>query len=303
MDEIAAPVWVVIANWNRPQDTIECMRSVLASNAVRVRVSIVDNGSSDDSIQQITHACLDTTLLPLPENLGFAGGYNAGIKQALEAGAENILVLNNDTMVEPNSISALLGSSWDVAVPKILFHGQPTRIWAAGARWRRVPPSIVMRGYGIIGQGGAEGTAWNQPRALDYATGCALLVRRHVFEMVGGFDTIFESYMEDYDFCFRVRAAGLSIGYVPAARIYHKVARTLGLKSPRWWQLMGRNTVLFYRKDNRFPGWMLWSFLAWMFPREIVKGNAARLPDFWRGAREGIELLKRKETNAGTRRL
>jgi GT2 family glycosyltransferase len=288
-------VLVVIANWEGTGDTIECLRSVYQSNNVQIQVLVVDNGSRDDSIQQITRIFPNIDLLALSPNQGFAGGFNAGIERALKSGAENIFVLSNDTIVEPDAIYALVNAPWDVSVPKILYYDDE-RIWAAGAKWRRFPPSVVMLGYGLLGQGEPDGPAWDSPGELDYATGCALLVRRRVFETVGGFDRNFECYMEDYDLCYRIRTSGYRIGYVPTARIYHKVSRTLGQNPARWWWYMGRNTVLFYRKDNRFPLWMLWAFLAWVFPREVIKGNLMHLSDFWRGIRDGFRFLKQKQS-------
>lgn len=290
MNKPPSSLCVVIVNWERPDDTVQCIRSVCDSNGIRPNILVVDNGSRDDSVRRIARAFPEVKWVRLAQNLGFAGGYNAGIERALASGAESIFLLNNDTIVESGAIRDLLESPWDVAVPKILFDAYPNRIWAAGAQWRRFPPSVLMRGLGVFGQGVPDGAVWDRPVPLEYATGCALMVRRRVFEQVGGFDLDFENYMEDYDFCFRVRRAGFTIGYEPAARIRHKVSQTLGLASPRWWWYMGRNTVLFYRKENRFPSWMLWSYLAWIFPREMIKGNASHLASFWQGVRQGLQL-------------
>ncbi|MCL5951106.1 MAG: glycosyltransferase family 2 protein [Chloroflexi bacterium] len=295
---------VVVVNWERSEDTIECVRSLVPREVFEDQIIVVDNGSQDDSVREIQAACPRLTILGLRRNLGFAGGFNAGIEKALALGAERVLVLNNDVIVEPGSVMALRSAEWDISVPKILFHSAPHRIWAAGARWRRFPPSVVMLGYGVWGRGTLDGPQWNKPYPLEYATGCALMVRRHVFERVGLFDEQFVSYWEDYDFCFRARAAELTIGYVPDARILHKVSKSFGQYSSKWWWYMGRNTVLFYRKDNRFPVWMLGTFLIWATARETAKGNAAHLADFWRGAREGARLIRQKEQVCrGTRGL
>jgi GT2 family glycosyltransferase len=147
-----------------------------------------------------------------------------------------------------------------------------------------------------------DGPRYDRARRLDYATGCALWVKRPVLESVGGFDERFVNYMEDYDFAYRVRAAGYQIGYVPGARVYHKVAQTLGVQSAERWRYLGRNTVLFYRLEERFPIWKLWSFLSWVTLRETLKGQAAYLPHYWQGVREGVSQLAEWEEN-GNRRL
>jgi GT2 family glycosyltransferase len=146
---------------------------------------------------------------------------------------------------------------------------------------------VKIRGYGQLDHG-----QYNSPGPLEYATGCALLVRRQVFEKIGGFDEDYESYMEDYDFCYRSRQAGFSLGYHPRAVVYHRGSMTLQSDPARIWWYLGRNTVLFYRKYDRFPAWMLRLFLAWTAMREIVKGKPWRVKAFIEGYRRGYEQLQ-----------
>jgi GT2 family glycosyltransferase len=282
----------VILNWERPEDTLECIRSVERST-VQTEIIVVDNGSRDDSTQLIAQAS-SVQLLALTSNLGFAGGFNAGIEKALASGADWIFILNNDTVIDPMAIAHLIKTSWDVAVPKILRYDAADRLWAAGARWRRFPPSVVMRGFGWYGQGEQDGTMWDTECSLEYATGCALMVRRHVFERVGLFDPIYENYMEDYDWCYRVRQAGLMLGYVPMARVLHKVSHSLGEGSPRKWQYLGRNTALFYLRHRRFSLCHLMVHVAWVSMREIVKGQWRGIQWYWHGLQEGMQVAGRE---------
>lgn len=279
---------VVIVNWERSEDTIQCIQSLISDNIEQTHILIVDNGSRDNSIEQIQTVYPLINILSLPNNLGFAGGYNAGIEYALATDADYILLLNNDTVVEKGSISALLSSTWDVAVPKILYHGSKNRIWAAGARLRSFPPAVVMIGFNHL-----DGIDYNVPYLLRYATGCALMIRRSVLESVGGFDIAYKNYMEDYDFSYRVYSMGFSMGYVPKARIYHKVSKTLGAKSSSRWWYQGRNTVLFYRKDDRFSVWMLWLVLVWVCIREIIKREIKSLRFFCQGVQDGFTFLRK----------
>jgi GT2 family glycosyltransferase len=285
-----AQIFVVIVNWHRLEDTLECMQSVANSSSEHLNIIVVDNGSKDGSLESIKKNGPAAEVIELPENLGFAGGSNAGIRAALAAGAQKILLLNNDATLEPEAIQILDHAELDIAVPKIMKTSQPDRIWSAGAYWRAFPPSVVIRGKD---QKDAE--HFTRAIPLQYATGCALLIHRNVFETLGGFDEQFESYNEDYDFCFRARRAGFSIGYCPQARVYHKVSQTLGLNSHRRWWLLGRSTVLFYRKNQRFPGWMLASFLIWVALREIAKGNLRLLPPFYSGVGAGFRQLRKQE--------
>jgi len=278
---------VVIVNWQRPQDTIECVRSVKDSLAGDSHIIVVDNGSQDNSLQLILDAFYDIEMVALEKNLGFSGGYNAGIKKALRTPAEYLFLLNNDTTIAPDTIPNLLAANCDMAVPKIFFYDDPERIWAAGAAWRWIPPSVKLIGYRKM-----DGPSFQSSKPLDYATGCALMVTRKLIEEVGGFDPSFVNYMEDYDFCFKVKQAGFKIGFVPEAVIFHKVSSSLGASSPQVWRYMGQNTVLFYRKANRFPDWMLISFLVWVSIREFLKLNWMNLPAYWTGIKDGFEMLK-----------
>jgi GT2 family glycosyltransferase len=284
---------IVIVNWERPGDTIECIQSVYAASYQDIHVILIDNGSKDGSVEKIKAVFPNLTIFQLPENLGFAKGYNKGIQLALDSGAENIFLLNNDTIIEKDTLSALKSSTWDVSVPKILYHSHPNRIWSAGCRWRSFPPSVIMIGYNRM-----DGGTFNHPKNLDYSTSCAIWIKRRVLEVVDGFNPEFTSYMEDYDFSYRIRAAGFKMGYVPQARILHKVSQTLGAGSNLRWRLQGRNTVLFYRTEDRFPNHYLITYLAWFTVREFLKGKATILPAFWKGVREGMSEIHNKYQNA-----
>jgi GT2 family glycosyltransferase len=288
MEITTARIAIVIVNWERPHDTIECIRSILASKESGIQIILVDNGSRDDSVEQIKQSYPDVHLVQLSRNIGFSGGYNEGIRYALISGSPFIFLLNNDTIIEPETLRELVNSKWDISVPKILHYDKPEIVWAAGARWRHFPPSVTMIGYDQ-----KDNPSYDIPAQLDYATGCALMVKREVLEAVTGFDPAFENYMEDYDFSFRVRQAGFTLGYVPKAHVYHKVSKTLGSSSRLRWQYQGKNTVLFYRRTLKLPGSKLWIFLFWFTIREAVKGRAAILPGFWRGVKEGLEITRR----------
>lgn len=280
-------VTVVIVNWERPQDTLACLQSLFESTITDIHIILVDNGSRDSSVEQISRAYPQVDIVSLPKNLGFAGGYNIGIERALATQVKHIFLLNNDTIVEPETIQELLAAPWDVGVPKIMYYPDQERIWAAGCAWRNFPPSVIMVGYNQN-----DAPIYSIPKSLEYATGCALMVRRDVLEKIGGFDPEFTNYMEDYDFSYRTTAAGFTIGYVPSSRVYHKVSQSLGEYTPERWHHQGKNTVLFYRKNNRFPLWQLWTFLLWVSFRELFKGHAHVIPGFWRGVFKGFKNMR-----------
>lgn len=284
---------VIIVNHALPEDTIECVDSVLSSDMGRVPVLLVDNGSKDDSVERLKRRYPEIPLVSLPENTGFVGGFNTGIQQALATDATHLFVLNNDTVVDPSAIREMLQAGWDIAVPKIVFYDRPEIIWSAGARWRFFPPSVH-----IVGSGKKDAPVYNIPGPLEYATSCALVVRREVFEKIGGFDPLFQSYGEDLDFFYRAKQAGIRVGYVPAARILHKVSLTTRWLPGLRRRYLGRSTVLFFRKEKRFPLWQVYLSIAWKLLREILLGNPQHLPDYWRGYRDGFRELRRADGRA-----
>jgi GT2 family glycosyltransferase len=285
-------VLVLTVNYERPDDTIECIHSLMQSIEIRLKFLIIDNGSRDESEKLIKNSCSNVLIERLEENTGFTGGFNYGIKTALKTGVEKILVTNNDTTYTPESIRELVNTPWDVSIPKILFFDQPNRIWSAGARWRKCPPSVVMRGYCKL-----DSPRYDIPVPLDYATGCVFLANRRVLEEVQGFDPEYKYYMEDYDFFHKVKTSGFTVGYTPTSRVFHKVSQTLGHLSPEQAFYMGRNTVFFYRKTRRFSSAQLWAFLIWVSMREISRGRVIYLKNFLSGAKQGFYMLHKRLAN------
>jgi GT2 family glycosyltransferase len=281
---------VIVLNYQNAAVTKSCIASILPSLNDRMKLLLVDNGSQDGSLEDINSAFPEIQVLALPVNLGFAGGFNAGIELSLEEGAAKILLANNDTVFERDTIAVMLNTALDIAVPKILFFDHPDVIWCAGAQWRRFPPGIIMRGYKE-----RDGDKYNHPVPLEYATGCVLMARRQVFECIGGFDPDYGNYMEDYDFFFRVRKAGFTVGYVPAAVILHRVSQTLGIYSKKQYEYLGRNSVLFYRLRMKLSLPLLLLHLLWVLFRELLFGRFKLVLSFLQGMKDGFEYIRHKE--------
>ena len=289
---------LVTVNWERPADTIECIQSALQEGLALEQIIVVDNGSEDDSVAQIERLYPGLEVLRAKENLGYAGGNNLGIKAAQKRKPAAILLINNDACLVPGAVDALIAADWDMAVPKIFFYDPPDLIWSAGSKWRRFPPAVVMRGYLQNDQG-----KYNSPAELEYATGCALLIKTEVFDKVPGFDPRFENYMEDYDFSYRVREAGFNIGYVPDAVVHHKVAQTLGESSAARWHYIGRNTVLFFLIDRRYNRFQLWLHIIWVLLRESLKGNGRIRGPYIEGVKSGLQLIGTIQSENGNNSL
>jgi len=280
---------VVLINYNLAKYTIECIRSILASDVHAISIVLVDNGSLETDVEELEAALPGIPVIRIPENIQCAGGLNVGIQHALETPATRVFILNNDTIVETSAIRLLRASSWDVAVPKILYAEDPNIVWSAGARWRVFPPMVLIRGNRKH-----DSPEYDSPCQLDYATGCAFMIKREVFEKIGLFDEDFGCYQEDWDFFYRVKAGGYHTGYVPQARILHRVSLTLGKYPANRRYNLARNMVHFYLKENRFQHWQLYSYIVWVLLREFIKGNLFHLPDYWHGFREGLKIWARR---------
>ena len=289
-------VYIVILNWNRRNDTLECIRSVSELTYPCYRILIVDNASTDETLAAVHSLFPDVETVANTSNLGFAAGNNVGIKYALAHGADYVLLLNNDTLVDKRMVDELVamgesGPDAGITVPKIYYFGEDERIWSAGAEWRVFPPRVKM-----IGLGQKDGPAFNDYKELDYATGCAMLIRREAFEKVGLLDPDFFMYQEDYDFSFKVRQAGFKIVYVPTATMWHKISKSTGEGSPKKWYLWAQTTVTFYKKlYPRLYEIPLGCFVIWVVLREMAKGRFRFIRPLASGLRDGLSGLGDRE--------
>jgi GT2 family glycosyltransferase len=185
-------------------------------------IVVVDNGSRDGSVDYLREEFPRITLFPQDRNLGFAAGCNVGMRHALAEGYEYVLLINNDTVVDGHFLKALLAEAERVPEgammsPKIYFYDLPDRLWWAGG--------IFNLWVGIaqhIGRKQVDSGQYDLPRAIDWVTGCAVLIRCAALRQVGLFDEHLFGNGEDLDMSLRMRRAGYSLRFVPQARIWHK---------------------------------------------------------------------------------
>lgn len=224
----ASPVWAVVLAWNQLRYTRECLTSILALDPPADRVLLVDNGSTDGTAERVRAEFPSVEVMTLERNRYFAGGVNAGLSRAMEAGAGSVLLLNNDLVLERGALGILRGAleadpSRAAVSPKLFFYDPPDRIWFAGG--------VVTRGFGLIRHRGAhkkDDAFRDGPRSIDYVSGAAALLSRRALDRVGPFDPDYIIYVEDVDWSARARAAGFALWYEPAARGWHHVSRTSG---------------------------------------------------------------------------
>ncbi len=231
---------VVIVNWNGKHLLGECLDSLKAQHDGRVEVILVDNGSQDGSTDYVRERYNDVRVVSLPENLGFAGGNNAGIRNAT---GKYIALLNNDTKAAPDWIANLLNEaeagphSTGMWACKILSYERPGVIDNVGLL---LYPDGLGRGKGRLendeGQHDSPGEAF-------FPSGCAGLYRKEMLDEIGLFDEEFFAYADDVDIGLRARLAGWRCEYVPAAKVYHKYSSSTEAYSPFKAFLVERNRI------------------------------------------------------------
>lgn len=245
-------VGVVILNYKLKDLTLRCLKSVLKSEYVNKNIYVLDNNSNDGLMEELKKIP-KVIFIANRDNLGFAGGNNVGIRQAIKDSCELIFIINPDVLVDKNAIG-ILSQSMDrlgagIAGPKILFLedeknlGSNKKIWFAGGLFDFDNVLGSHRGVDEDDRG-----QYNEPQVTDYVSGASMMVTKEVFEKIGLFDEDFFLYYEDSDFCFRAKKAGFKIMYIPEAISYHENAKTTGLGSPLQDYYITRNRMIFAKK-------------------------------------------------------
>jgi GT2 family glycosyltransferase len=217
--------YVVVLNWNGWRDTVDCLTSLQALDYKNRHILVLDNGSTNDSLQRIRERSSNAEVIQLPQNLGFAGGCNVGIRLALAGGAHYVWLLNNDTKVHPGALRAM-----------VQMAETDSRIGAVGSVIYDMsrPRSVLAWGGGRVSLWFGRSdhyTAETSSRKLAYLTGASLLLRREALEDVGLLDEGFFMYWEDADLCFRLRKAGWKLAVASESRVWHKEKASLGKAS------------------------------------------------------------------------
>lgn len=275
------PVFAVILNWNNWPDTKECIESLCRLELPIDRIIVVDNASGDDSARRIGETFPEVTVLLNPRNMGFAGGSNVGIEYALAHGAARVLLLNNDTVVSPSFLRELTramdcDSSVGIAGPKIFFYSNPERVWFIGPRRSWLFGRPLQMGHRAFGQRDPADERGGEVRTVQFLTGCAMLIRRSLFERIGSLDEAFFAYFEDVDLCIRASQAQFKLIYVPRAVMWHKdtlPSEYKGVRSLLSLYLGTRNALVFMRKHGRPLGWLVFGPLfAAKTLRSLIEG-------------------------------
>jgi hypothetical protein len=242
-------VGVVILNYNGKSLAEQCIQSVLDSAYPEMEVILVDNASTDGSLEYLSGIFPALHGLANSENIGIAGGRNRGFIEAIRRGADYVLSLDNDTRIEPKLIHALVAvaesdSHIGIVGPKTYMDDDSGRMQCAGGKITYTQNVCSERGREEIDRG-----QYGRTEDVDYFPGFGFMARREVFEKLNFLDERFYGYgHEDTDFCVRAARLGYRVVYVPHAVMWHRGSATIGHYSPRKKYLEAVNSVYFVRK-------------------------------------------------------
>ncbi len=247
-------VWIIIVNWNGKDDTLDCLASLRKVTYQPRHILVVDNASSDGSGEAIRAKFPEVEVLVNERNERFARANNQGMRKALAAGADFVLLLNNDTDVAPDFLDHLVAATnfrpdVGMVAPKIYYHHDRQLIWFAGGRINFWTGRVSHRGL----RQRDFPPKYDSPEVVDFLTGCAILAKRDCLEKVDPLDESYFMYIEDVDWCWRTRQAGFVCLYQPAAKIWHKVSASTSSQFKIYHKV--RSNFLFFRHYSQWYQW------------------------------------------------
>jgi GT2 family glycosyltransferase len=256
-------VGVVVLNHNGKVLAEKCLRSVMESAYANKEIILVDNASTDGSVEHLRTLFPTVLISQNSENLGVAGGRNLGFREAARRGNDYILSLDNDAHIDRYLIEKLVevGESdprIGVLGPKTFTDDSSGRIQCTGGRITYTQNVCSERGSGETDRG-----QYDTIEDMDYFPGCGFMARREVFEKLNFLDETFYGYgHEDTDFCLRAVRLGYRVVYVPQAIMWHRGSTTIGGYSPRKKYLEAVNSAYFVRKYGTPKDCMKYVFFA-----------------------------------------
>lgn len=260
-------VGVVVINWNGLADTLACLESLGAADPAPARIVVVDNGSTDGSVEALFQwrarrpaGSPPVAIITLPVNRGFSAANNIGVELLhRDAGVAQFLLLNNDATVDSGffaEIARALNAFPDAALigPTIYVTGRPGEVWYAGGHF------VPFRSLNVHDSAVPQDST---PVPTEFVTGCALLISRGAWQTLGPLPECYFIYYEDTEYSYRALQAGLRVLYVPRAIAHHAVgASTSRVARPHVEHGKARNRALFVRRN--FRGWTRWGALAYL---------------------------------------
>jgi len=267
-------VAISIVNWKGLPDTQACCESLTKLTYRNAQVLVSDNASGDGSAETLRASFPQFTHVSNNENLGFSGGNNAVIRRACAQGFKYVLLLNNDTVVDPDFLCAMVRAAEadpmiGMVGAKVYFASEPDVIWYAGGviNFSKVHP------FAHVGEGDVDRRQHDLARETDWITGCCLLVRCELVRQVGLLDELFGYYCEDVDWCLRARRMGWKVWYEPRARVWHQIGRSARQARLPQSYYYRRNALLIARRNLSWRERVRFYYRTIRWVRRVDKSN------------------------------
>jgi GT2 family glycosyltransferase/glycosyltransferase involved in cell wall biosynthesis len=280
----------IVLNYRTPDDTAIAVASLLASDRRPDEVIVVDNDAGPECRSALAQWSHRVTCVQTGRNLGFPGGMNAGIRRALEGGADRVVLVNSDVVVPPDCLGRLesaldADATAGIVGPLVLARSWPDVVDSGGVDYNARTGRMGHRASGA-----KRGSVNGEVRAdVDAVAGCVMLVAGEVFERVGLLDERYFFSFEELDFCLRARAAGFHTRLVPDAVVYHEGSRAIGDRSSRRFYFAARNHLLLAGAHAGDDGTARRAARA-LFIAALNVAHAATAPGGSLGARIGATL-------------
>lgn len=235
---------IIIVNYNGYKDTLECINSLKENINSNYKIIVVDNKSTDDSVEKL-RTIDGIYLIEADKNGGFSYGNNLGIKYALNNGYENVILLNNDTIVTKDCFDIMLekSKSKDIGIVgnKILYYYDKNKIYSYGGNIN------MNRGTAILGYN-LEKNQKLEDVEVKFISGCCMLIKKEVFEKIGFLNENYFMYYEDVEFCLKA-SEFFKLIVINDSVIYHKVSASTGGEANSFAiRYNTRNRIIFMEK-------------------------------------------------------
>jgi GT2 family glycosyltransferase len=297
-------VSIIILNWNGLNDTLECIESLKKITYRNYEVILVDNGSKGNDANLLEEKYKNyIRVIKNKENLGFAEGNNVAIKSILrEHDCKYILLLNNDTKVNPDFLAELVKTAdkypeVGLVGPVIFEFYKPNKIlWAGGKiKW--------WLGAGSVRTSKITLNKKNHILSCDFLSGCCVLIKKKVFDKIGFLNKNYFVYFEDVDFCSRAKNVGFKLICNLNSKIWHKQAKSSGFKSKNYIYYFARNRIIFMQNNAKFYHLIFFTFFntfirypGAFFYFLIIKKNPELARAYNRGFGDGISIFLKHRT-------
>lgn len=242
---------VVVLNYNNAPDTIECVKSLAAHEGQSCLIIIVDNSSTDNSVEEIRRglAGIDHHLIISPDNRGYAAGNNLGIRYAVSRDCDFVCILNNDTLLTTNSVSQLAtyldqDPGCSVAGPAILEYSNPGIVQSAGANINLLTGSVAP-----LYEGASSSSLPSESYTCGYIGGACMMFRSSDLERLHHLPENYFLFFEETEWCYQASRHVAPVKCVPSISILHKGSASISKNNVNKSDLIIKNRVLFERRN------------------------------------------------------